>query len=214
MHIKLLGRGRCRERGYLGPQPCAAGPNGLALKSVGGGAFATFVLEEAQPGAGEYMIRVSRGGATAQVPAGVLPLLCLVKCARQARSSAAVTNPAKLPTHGPAIPTSKHLLPGPALLSQSLGRAGPPFQACASYLASNSPSCTAAAVFMGSLAQRWKLVPAAGKRGIYIIRPAAKMQFCPWQVGASTGQGRQQRAASGEVAKLGWRLPGMPTPAP
>ncbi|KAL4420095.1 hypothetical protein ABPG77_000576 [Micractinium sp. CCAP 211/92] len=57
VHIRLAGRSGCRERGYLGPQPCAAGPRGLALKSVGGGPFATFVLEEPHPGAGEYTIR-------------------------------------------------------------------------------------------------------------------------------------------------------------
>ncbi|KAL4420094.1 hypothetical protein ABPG77_000575 [Micractinium sp. CCAP 211/92] len=120
VHIRLAGRSGCRERGYLGPQPCAAGPRGLALKATGGGPFATFVLEESQPGAGEYTIR-------------------------------------------------------------SLGRAGPPFTACASYLSSNGPACTNVTVFMSSTAQRWKLVPVAGKRDTYLIRPAVNMAFCPWQ---------------------------------
>lgn len=54
--IRLIGRSGCRERGYLGPQTCAAGVTSLALKSAGGGPFTTFVLEQAQPGT--YTIRV------------------------------------------------------------------------------------------------------------------------------------------------------------
>lgn len=58
MYICLAGRGGCRERGFLGPQPCAAGVRGLALKSQGGGPYTTFVLERMQPGAEVYTLKV------------------------------------------------------------------------------------------------------------------------------------------------------------
>ncbi|KAL4444365.1 hypothetical protein ABPG75_012102 [Micractinium tetrahymenae] len=146
-HIKLVGRGACRERGYLGPQPCAAGPRGLALKSVGGGAFTTFVLEEAPPGSSEYTI-------------------------------------------------------------QSLGRSGPPFQACASYLSFNGPSCKNATVFMGSAAQRWKLYLGARKPS-----PGAPADCGPAAVGMYE-QLDKQALIEWQVSLLPGPRPPSPSPPP
>ncbi|KAL4442412.1 hypothetical protein ABPG77_004996 [Micractinium sp. CCAP 211/92] len=164
--IKLVGRGGCRERGYLGPQPCAAGPRGLALKSTGGGPFTTFILQEAGPGSGQYTIR-------------------------------------------------------------SLGRSGPPFQGCASYLSSAGPAsgCYNTTVSMSRTAQRWKLIAVPGKRNTFLIRPALRPPLCaPRYLGARKPlPGAKQDCGPSAVALYDplqgqalteWELEALPPPRP
>ncbi|KAL4449548.1 hypothetical protein ABPG77_007192 [Micractinium sp. CCAP 211/92] len=71
--IQLAGRGACRERGYVRPQPCSAGAQGLSLTSSISDPFTTFMLEEAQPGSSMYTIKsLGRSGPPFQTCAPFL----------------------------------------------------------------------------------------------------------------------------------------------
>ncbi|KAL4458335.1 hypothetical protein ABPG75_013200 [Micractinium tetrahymenae] len=63
---------------------------------------------------------------------------------------------------------------------RALGRAGPPFQSCGSYL-SASNLCTNLSVGMSAEPWRWRLEAVPGKPGVYRVRSTMPARLCPRQ---------------------------------